>query len=88
MKRCNMETHDFYCLICGNRSLALPRKMSHKHEKFHRKKLYCPYCKTVSNNIEISSEEDRLEFLNDYQKGVYNNERENIISYGGLSRVR
>ena len=80
--------NDFYCLNCGKKTMSLPRKHGHQHEKFHRKKLYCPYCKIEINNIEIKNEEERWQFLRDFEGGVYEQEKLNDLSYLGYSGVR
>lgn len=88
VRRTNVQFNDFYCLNCGKKSFSLPRKTCHQHEQFHRKKLYCPNCRIVCNSIEIKTENDRWQFLEDYQNGVYNNEKEDIIYYGRMPGVR
>lgn len=87
MKKTTIQFNDFYCLNCGKRSFSLPRKSCHQHEKFHRKKLYCPNCHITCNSVEIKTEEDRWNFLNDFENGVYDNERKEIICHDGSSRV-
>ena len=87
MKRVKTEIHDFYCLNCGKRSLSLPRKIGHQHEQFHRKNLYCPYCKITSNNIEVKNDIERVLFLEQYNKGVFEDERKKIVCNDGMPRV-
>ncbi len=48
------ETHDFYCVICGNKTLPCFRT-GRLREKGHLKKLWCPTCKKETNCAEISN---------------------------------
>ena len=68
------ETHNFYCINCGKKAMDLPRKTCHKHKKLHRKKLYCPWCKQDINCIEISNEEEKIKFIEDFNKGLFKEE--------------
>lgn len=71
-----MEAHDFYCLNCGRAGLPVYRPLSHKREKFHRKKMFCIYCNMEVNHIEITNPEEKSLFLEDFRKGVYKDEAE------------
>lgn len=70
------EIHSFYCLNCGKKAMDLPRKKGHKHKDFHRKKLYCPWCKMEINCIEIKDKTQEEQFKIDFKNGVYNDEKE------------
>lgn len=48
------ETHDFYCVMCGNKALPCFRT-GKQREKGHLKKLWCPICKKEVNCAEISN---------------------------------
>ena len=71
MCRQKMIWHDFYCLLCGKKSLTLPRKDSKKKEKFHRKKLYCLNCQCEVNHIELKNEAEIFEFKQDFEDGIF-----------------
>lgn len=73
------EQHRFYCIKCGKESIPLARRHSHKHKKFHRKKLYCPWCKVEINHIECSSQEDVDAFKENFAAGVYEGEVEESL---------
>lgn len=75
-KTCVGEIHDFYCLRCGNKGIPVFRKDSRRHEKFHRKKLFCMYCQMEINHIEITSLEEKLKFIEEFKNGVYKDEAE------------
>lgn len=70
-RRCSTETHVFYCINCGNRGIPLPRKTGFAREKFHRKNLYCPYCKTVINMIECRNQDEEDEFKRMFEEGYF-----------------
>lgn len=61
----------FYCPKCGKKIIDLPRPRSLQRNAFHRKKLYCFWCKQTFNGIEVRNEVERLEFLEDFENGVY-----------------
>ena len=65
----NFEVHDFYCSKCGRKGLPIARRDSLKKEKFHKKKLYCLYCKEEVNHIEIKSELEAKEFQLKFAEG-------------------
>ena len=79
-------THEFRCINCGKAGIPLPRKQGHQHGRFHRKRLYCPYCKTDVNHVEIKNQEDLWDFLNDWEDGVYEQEAQESMAYCGPAR--
>lgn len=79
-KKVSMAYHDFYCIKCGQKTLSLPRKKGHKHERFHRKKLYCPFCRLDINQVECQNDEDAFDFKEDFLNGVYINEAEDSMA--------
>ena len=86
-KRPSMMTHSFYCIQCGNKGIDLMRKQNFKHERFHRKKLYCPCCKVEINHVECQTEEDAYEFKINFEEGVYANEVEESLAVSRHSRI-
>lgn len=82
--RNNYETHDFYCLNCGQKALPLMRERGHKHKQYHRKRLYCPYCRKDCNHIEIRSYDEKEWFLQAFANGDFIQEAiESIKECGG-----
>ena len=77
----NYETHSFYCMNCGMPGIPIPRKKSHKHSSFHRKKLYCLNCKTEVNHIECSSSDEIEIFKTSFERGEYRNEVQDSLAY-------
>lgn len=81
MGKANYLKSDFYCIQCGNKSLPLARKKSLQKEKFHRKKLYCYHCKEECNHIECKTDDEVVEFLENFNNGLYQEEAEESVSY-------
>ena len=80
-KNCKMTTHSFYCIKCGNQSIPLPRKDGFKHNKFHKKKLYCYKCKETINHVECTNKDEVEIFLERFKKGVYIDEVEESLAH-------
>ena len=72
--------------LIADTAMELFRKRGFQHERFHRKKLYCPYCKLELNCIECKNDEDVYEFKENFEKGVYENEVKDSLHYLGSSR--
>lgn len=68
------ETHDFYCMNCGNKGIPLSRNVGFQHSKFHRKKLYCVYCRQEYNHVECRNMMEVNKFKEDFANGVFVNE--------------
>lgn len=80
------EEHTFYCLLCGRPGIPLRRKKGFQHGAYHRKKLYCPYCKVEVNHMEIRNFMEKEKFLEDFKNGVYKDEaEESLAACGGSS---
>ena len=83
----NYKTHSFWCIQCGKESIPLMRPQGHKHERFHRKKLYCPHCKVEINHVECQSEDDIYDFKLDFEEGVFKDEVEESLAFIRDSRL-
>lgn len=81
------ETHDFYCMNCGKKGISIPRKVGKMHGAFHRKKLWCPWCKNEVNHIECRTLEEVEEFKFNFENGVYFDEKEESLCYVRTERV-
>lgn len=73
--------HTFYCINCGKPGIPVWRKKSKRREPYHRKILYCPNCRVAINHIEIRTEEEKTEFINNFEEGRYKEEAEAAIAY-------
>ena len=72
-------THDFYCLNCGHKGIPLPRQTNKQRKKWHRKKLYCPFCKQTVNHVECRNFYEVELFLEAFKNGEFKQEAENSI---------
>ena len=63
------------------------RKQGFQHERMHRKKLYCMFCKEEVNHVECKSLEDVEEFKKNFENGVYLDEAEESVSHGRNSGI-
>lgn len=77
----DFETHDFYCINCGNKGIPLTRISAKKKGKGHRKNMYCYHCKHTVNHIECSNEEEVAQFKKDFANGIYKEEAERELTY-------
>ena len=75
------ESHDFYCINCGNKGLPVFRNNGRLHSSFHRKKLWCCYCKTECNHIEIRNQEEKETFMEAFNNGEYKEEANESICH-------
>lgn len=73
------ETHDFYCINCGKKSIPLSRKVGHQHASNHRKKMYCPFCKVTVNHVEVKNYDEKETFLEKFANGEFKAEAEESI---------
>ena len=80
----NYQTHRFFCIKCGKEGIPLPRRQGHKHKRFHRKKLYCPYCKVEINHIECRTHEDIDSFKENFENGGFIDEVKENLAYFSL----
>ena len=77
----NFKAHHFFCIQCGQEGIPIYRNQGYKHERFHRKKLYCPHCKIEINHIECQDDEDIYEFKDAFEKGEFKNEVEESLAF-------
>ena len=81
------EIHDFYCQKCGEKVYSLPRKISHKYQKHHYKKLWCWKCQLDLNCVECRSDEEVQEFKAKWLAGEYKEEVEKTIEYSNTQNL-
>lgn len=75
-----VEYSDFYCINCGNK-ITLPRKLNLQKKAFHRKRLYCPFCKKELNFVECRNSWEAEEFKEDFENGVFIDECNESIEF-------
>ena len=73
------EMSSFYCPKCGKKAMDLPRPRSLTRQAFHRKKLYCPWCRETYNCIECRNEIERQDFIADWEDGLYEKEAQAVL---------
>lgn len=71
MKRQKSVQRDFYCLRCGKATIPIMRHVGHSHQQGHRKKLWCPWCKTEMNCMEIRNYEELMDFKERFANGEF-----------------
>lgn len=82
------ERHKFFCIQCGREGIPLSRKVNHKHKSLHMKKLYCPWCRTEINHVEVSTPEEEAIFKEKFAKGEYVEDAKQSLSVIGSSWLR
>lgn len=73
--------HSFYCMKCGKKMMGLPRKDGHNYGKHHRKRLWCPWCKTEVNAVECRNDSEVYDFRIAFEAGEYKEELEESLDY-------
>lgn len=77
----------FFCIQCGKEGIPCIRKSSHKREKHHLKKLWCPCCRTEVNHVECRNDEEVYEFKEAYENGEYKEAAAESISHVRAERL-
>ena len=73
------DMSSFYCPKCGKKAMDLPRPRSLTRQAFHRKKLYCPWCRETYNCIACRNEIERQVFIPNWEDGVYEEEAQTVL---------
>ena len=68
---CKGQTHEFICINCGRVGIPIFRRDGKYKEQFHRKKLYCLYCHTEVNHIEVRNEFEKADILEAFENGEF-----------------
>lgn len=66
---------DFYCTKCGHKGLPIIRKPGKDKEPGHLKKLFCFYCNSYENMVEIKQKGSYTleDFFIEFQNGNFEN---------------
>ena len=86
-KRAKIESHRFFCINCGREGIPISRSVGQLHGEFHRKKLYCPWCKLTINMVECRNDQEVYKFKEAYEKGEFKDEVEESIRTSRVSGV-
>lgn len=70
-----------WCMNCGKEGIPIRRKGNLLKKSFHRKKMYCPWCKTYVNHVECHSDEDIKLFKEAYEQGEFKEEAQQSITF-------
>lgn len=78
---CKGSSHEFICLNCGRVGIPIFRKAGQEREQYHRKKLYCIWCKTEVNHIEVRNDYEKATIREAYDNGAFIEEaQESVIA--------
>jgi hypothetical protein len=75
------EQHDFYCLKCGRRGVPLARKLGKQRGKWHRKKMFCFYCRVEVNHMECRTQDEVDQFKKWFEEGKFIEEAQESIDF-------
>lgn len=75
------ETHNFYCINCGEKNVPLLRSQNQLKSKGHRKNMYCYHCKHTINHVECRNEEESQDFIVGFKNGEYKEEAEDGLQF-------
>ena len=66
---------DFYCTKCGHKGIPIIRREGHEKEPGHLKKLFCLYCNSEQNMVEVRQRGRYTleDFLTEFQNGNFEN---------------
>lgn len=73
--------NSFWCLNCGRCGLPLARPQSCQREKFHRKRLFCFWCRRFCNHVECKSPEEEQEFQERFALGEFQEEAKESMRF-------
>ena len=73
---------DFYCTKCGHKGIPIIRNNGKAKEPGHLKKLYCLYCNSEQNMVEIKQKGSYTleDFLIEFENGNFK-DGERILPY-------
>lgn len=81
--------NEFYCCICGNKGIPIPRRKGAEREAGHLKKLFCLTCQRETNHCECRPWDGytREDFWTEYYNGNFDKNGNRIRTYGELRRM-
>lgn len=83
----NYSISDMYCTKCGNKNIPIGRRVGQYREAGHLKSLYCVYCKSEHNMVEIRpfhSEYGYEDFLIEFNNHNFTDDGLRVMSYKEL----
>lgn len=75
------SVNSFWCMKCGRQGIPLARSQAMQREKFHKKRLYCLWCKREVNHVECKTPEEEREFQERFALGEFQEEAEESMRF-------
>lgn len=81
---------DFYCTCCGHKSYPIIRKAGKAKEPGHLKKLFCLYCNSEQNMVEIKQKGRYTleDFLTEFNNGNFINGERRLPYKQFIAKIR
>ena len=76
VRKRRIESHNFDCFKSGRENIPIFRNVGFQKERFHRKRLYCPFCKEEVNHIECKTYEEVQIFKDAFEREEFKEEAE------------
>lgn len=81
--------HEFYCCICGQRGIPIPRRKGAEREAGHLKRLFCLNCNLETNHCECvpNTRYTREDFYTEFYNNNFDAEGNRVRPYSELRRM-
>ena len=81
---------DFYCTSCGHKGIPIIRNSGKEKEPGHLKKLYCLYCNTEKNMVEVKQKGKYTleDFLIEFENGNFENGQRKLPYRQFIAEIR
>ena len=82
----NVNFSQFYCTICGQKGLDIPRRKGAEREAGHLKKIFCLNCQKETNHCECKpfTKYSYEDFCIEYEYGNFNEIGQRVCPYSEL----
>lgn len=81
--------NEFYCTICGNKGISIPRIKGKEREAGHLKKLFCLTCQRETNHVECRPWDayTREDFWTEFYNKNFDENGNRVRPYNELRRM-
>lgn len=81
---------DFYCTSCGHKGIPIIRNPGKEKEPGHLKKLYCLYCNTEKNMVEVKQKGKYTleDFIIEFENGNFENGQRKLPYRQFIAEIR